>query len=525
MVLLTILSCGADAPEEAQGRLFRLNHRQWESTVVDLLGLTDSTELSQDFVPDPAASTFDTNLTTLSVSPTLWQQYRYAAEVLAERAVTEEDLYAVVVPEDLRPQYSVYTTTQRDAWIAHFGRRVWRRSLTTMEVDELAVLFDDGQNAFFSGDPFVDGVRAVITVTLQSPAFLYRTEGVEGEDGELSQGELASKLSYSLWGSMPDEALLAAAEADALTGSGLVEQVERMLDDPRGQAIVSDIHRQLLHVDSYAQIWRPDDEVLGIGTFAASLPAMMQQEVYAFVGDVVYSDGTLRDLLTSPTTFVNADLAEVYGFENLRNEEELVALSLDPDERAGLLTLSGFLAWQADSSKPNLIERGAFINDALLCADVPPAPSNASPLPTDTEDLSLRELIQAHTSSCGGSCHNDLINPIGFAFGAYDENGVYVPLEENARRDIVEPVNVTGSYTFTDGVFSFDGAVELAAIMAEREQVHRCYVEHLYSYLGGMPTDSLDEDLLDRLTADSMGDRAIRSLIIDIVTDEDFRKL
>lgn len=488
--------------------------------MVDLLGLTEPTGLSENFLPDPASSTFDTNLEGLSVSPVLWQQYQLAAETLAERVASEDALYETVVPSAVRPGSREYSPLQRDAWIEHFGRRAFRRSLESDELALFAVLFDEGAVAL-GEDPFVGGVRASVTGFLLSPGFLYRTEGVVGaaEPGELSGEELASRLSYALWNTMPDEALLAAAEEDGLAPDTLAAQVERMLDDPRGHAMIADLHRQLLHVDAYAQIWRPSDEILGIGVYEESTPAAMQQEVYAFVDEVVYSGGTLHDLLTLPMTFANEDLAEIYGVEGIEGDD-LVPVELDPDQRAGLLTLSGFLAWQADTNTPNLIERGVFVNDALLCAEIPPPPASATSLPVDDDGLTLRERIEEHTSSCGGSCHDDLINPVGFAFGVYDQDGYYEPYD-----DMDELIDATGSYAFADEVVEFDGAVELAWIMAEQEQVHRCYAEHLAGYLEGVPSSELDEALIDRLTEDSMEGGAVRELVVEIVTDPDFREL
>ncbi len=539
MLLLLVLSCAT--PPEAIGHAYRLNHRQWDHTVVDLLGLPEPTGLSEGFVPDPASSTFDTHLAPLTVSPVLWQQYQDAAAALAERAVTEEDLYAVVVPDELQPWASIHTPQERDAWIEHFGHRAFRRPLEGPEVEQFAELFDEGAIVFATGDPFADGVQAAVTGFLVAPGFLYRTEGLYGTPavaGELSPVELASRLSYALWNTMPDDELLAAAESDGLTADTLREQAERMLDAPQSHAMLADLHRQLLHVDSYSQIWRPSEEVLGIDVFQDSLPAMMQQEVYAFVDDVIYGGGTVRDLLTLPYTYANSALAEVYGVEGV-DSEELVPVNLDPNERAGLLTMSGFLAWRADTTQPNLIGRGGFVNDALLCADLPPPPASATPLPVeDAEDLTLRELIEAHTSECGGSCHNDLLNPVGFAFGVYDHDGYYAPMEptttssddeeESSLTAGVEdgiPIDASGTYAFEDGSFSFVDAVDLAWIMSEREQVHRCYAEHLAGYLEGATTDNLNAAFVDELAASSMAGTPIRDIVLTIVTDPEFRQI
>jgi hypothetical protein len=510
----------ATVPDEPI-HLVRLTHRQWENTVVELLGLRVPTGFSETFVADPQLSTFDDDRRALAVTPTLWQQYQMAAEAIAERVVADPVLYARNVPEDLRPDGPAPGERERDAWLAAFGQRACRQALDPQALTALAALFDRGPTLFASGDPFTDGVRASIAAILQSPCFLYRFEGVAGPAGaaELAQIELASKLSYALWNTLPDQELLDAAAAGELAPPFLDSQVQRMLEAPAAHDAMADLHRQLLHVDSYAQIWRPSEEVLGIDVFEDSTPAAMQSEVFAFVDDAIWNGGTVRDLFTSRRTFANQALADIYGISGIAGDD-LVPVDLDPAQRSGLLTLSGFLAWEADQSEPKLIERGAFVNSALLCVDIPPPPANAAALPIDEDsDLTLRERIDNHTSTCGAGCHTALINPIGYAFGKYDQNGGY------ATRDQGSPIDATGTYTFEDGPISFDGAVELGAILAEREQVHRCYVGHLLAYLEGRAVTSDDEDRLEGLTAASLAGLPIRELVADIVTDPAFREV
>jgi hypothetical protein len=525
MTLLLVLACTTPAttptpdPSDRPGHVVRLTHLQWENSVDDLLNLKAPTPFSKSFVPDPAVSTFENDSAALSVSPVLWQQYQSAAETLAAQVVTDHDLYHYAVPQDLRPSHPAPGDDERDAWIAGFGARAFRRPLEPDEIAAFTRLFDSGKGLFGTGDPFMDGVRACIAAFLQSPGFLYRTEGVHGPAAatELSPDELASKLSYSLWNTMPDAELAAAAGDGTLPKQALVPEVARLLADPRGHAMVADLHRQLLHVDSYAQIWRPSEQVLGIDVYKDSAPASMQAEVYAFVDHVVYTGGTVRDLFTSSHTFIDDNLADIYDVPAPGGA--LVATDLDPGRRAGLLTLSGFLAWEASDSEPNLIERGAFVNRSILCVDVPPPPPTATPLPEDDGDSTLRERIEEHTSTCGAGCHTSFINPIGFAFGKYDEEGRFVD------RDHGRDIDATGTYTFDDGTMSYDGAVELGGVLAARAQVHRCYVAHLLGYLEGRSPAEVDEARIEQLTAASLAGRPIRDLITDVVIDPAFRQV
>lgn len=517
-MVLWLLACSSPAPRgEAvlgdgdEQRIVRLTHLQWENAVVDLLGLSEPTGLSDGFVPDGAGSTFDNDAAFLSVTPTLWQQYQAAAETLGQRVADEDALFDAVAPRGSR---------RRDPWIDDFGLRAFRRPLTEPEHAAFAALFDRGPELFGTGDDFRDGVHAGVVGFLQAPAFVYRSEGLDGapaRNADLSPHELAARLSFALWNTIPDEPLRAAADA-GLGADTVTAEVRRMLDAPAAHAMVADLHRQLLHVDNYEHIHRPPEEVLGIDAFEGSIPAAMQREAYAFVDAVVFGGGTVRDLLTSRRSFANDRLAELYGVSV--EGDALVPVQLDASERAGLLTLSGFLASHADRGGPNLIARGGFVNEALLCVDVPAPPSDVPALPPDPEhETTLRERIDHHTSTCGGACHTQMINPIGFALGKYDQEGRYVTVDNGA------PIDATGTYRFEDGSFSYDGAVELAGVLADRPQVHRCYVSHLVSYLEGRPPTADDADRIDELTEASLDDRPIRDLVADIVSAEAFRRL
>lgn len=467
---------------------------------MSLLELEEPPDLSEGFVADVASSTFDNDAAGLSVSPTLWQQYQSAAEELAALAVETPALYA--------------DADDADAWVAAFGLRAFRRNLTEDELAAYTNLFAQGKQAYNSGDPFADGVRATVGGMMQSPHFLYRIEGASG--AELNSHEMASKLSYALWNTMPDDTLLEAAAA-GLTQADVEEQVDRMLAADAARDMIQDLHRQLLHIDNYANLPRDFESY---EDYSLTLPAVMQAEAYTFVDDVVFNDGTVRDLLTSRRTFVDEQLAAIYKIDDIEGlgTGEMEPVDLDPDERAGLLTLSGFLAYHATETEPNLIGRGAFVNNALLCAEIPAPPPNVPELPEADNEGTLRERIESHTSVCGGSCHS-MINPVGFAFGGYNEIGKYLREKKQAE------VDKTGAYLFDDGEVYFDGAVELAEMMADREEVHRCYVSHLMAYLEGRTLTDADADQLQDLTTESMNDLPILDLIADIATDPAFRSL
>jgi hypothetical protein len=526
LMLLSLVACSGEL--DTPVATVRLTHTQWEHATADLLGRAGISGLSQDFVRDTSATIFDNDGESLHVNATLWQQYQGAAEALAQEVVEDPDRFEVV-------QWGVgrgktgEADTARDAWIAAFGARAFRRPLTPDEVATHARVYDQGSAVFQSADSRVDGERAVITAMLQSPDFLYRVDRVAEPDGErLAPMSMATRLSFALWNTAPDDALTAAATAAAVDTDVLAE-VPRMLQDERTHRMLRDLHRQLLHVDSYANIPR---EFVSYEDYDLTENAVMQEEVFSFVDGIVFGGGTLADLLTSRITWADGQVAEVYGVRGVEGigTSGMEQVELPEGERGGLLTLSGFLALHASETEENLITRGAFVQTALLCANLPPPPAAATPLPEpEAAGESLRERIETHTAGCGGSCHADYINPIGFAFGRYDQAGRYQLYEADGATQFDgsklerEEIDATGTYTFTDGPASFDGAVELSALLAADAGVHRCYASRLLSYLEGRPTHSDDGERLDRLAAASLAGAPILTLIQDIVEDPAFR--
>lgn len=528
MLLFLTLACeSAEAPASASAaRLVRLTHSQWERTTADLLGLTEPTGFSEGFVPDATTATFDNDAEGLTVSDTLWQQYQSAAESLAERVVGDNALYAALVPAPRTSPEAGWA--ERDAWLASFGRRAFRRPLTGAELESFKAIFERGAAAYDSGDAFADGVRASLVAFLQSPDFVYRVEGLDAavHQTELDDWALAARLSYGLWNTMPDEALFEAAEA-GFTEATLTEQVARLLAAPEAHDTFQDLHRQLLHVDSYRNIPR---EFVSYEDYSLTESGAMEAEVYAFTDHVLFGGGTIAELFTSRETFVDAQVAALYGIHGVEGvgADALTPVQLDPTQRAGLLTMPGFLKWEASETEENLIRRGAFVNETFLCASLPPPPSTATPLPEPEPGASLRERIEAHTSGCGGSCHNDLINPVGYAFGNYDENGEWQTYEVPALVGGLfgdAPIDASAAYTFEDGVVPFQNAVELAEVMAARPEVHRCYASHLLAWLESRTPDGEDEARIEALAEASMEGRSVLGLVSDIVTDPAFRGL
>lgn len=503
-------------------RFPRLSHVQWENTVRDLFHLDASTGFSSLFIGDPQSGKFDNQAVDMQVTQTLWSDYQRAAEQVADLVTGDPALLALIVPDDL-PQDDADPSVRAKAWIEQFGARAYRRPLAPDEIEAHWQLFQQGVDLYEELDAFTAGVHLSIQAFLQSPYFVYRVEASSevGEDGliHLDGYELASKLSYSLWNSMPDDELFAAAAAGELdTTAGVLVQAARLLDDPRAHATIADFHAQLLDQDHYLDLFKSesvfpefDAEVMG--------PAM-QQETQRFIDAVVFEDeGGLAELLTEPFTYVNGDLAWVYGLEGTYGDE-FVRVELDASQRSGLLTQLGFLAANAYAVDPDPIHRGVRTVRNLLCSALPPPPDNVPPLPPLMDGMTNRERVDAHTGAgtCGEGCHSTIINPVGFAFEHFDAIGAWRELDNGL------PIDATGTSVLDNQQKSYDGPVELGEVMAQSSQVHACYVGHLLAYAWSREADSsADFQLVAALSERSVaGELSIRDLLLELVGSQTF---
>ncbi|MCA9610879.1 MAG: DUF1592 domain-containing protein, partial [Myxococcales bacterium] len=324
-------------------RLARLTHAQWERTAQDLFGLDAPPGLGGAFRTDslPGDAVFDNPGGALDVDEVLWNGYQRAAGTLAERVTSDPGALARIAPD------ATGTLEDRaERFIRSFGARAHRRPLSDDEVTEYLHVFSTAAGLYGPLDEETAGIRLVLEAMLQSPWFLYRVEVSHERDGRLvplDGYEIASRLSYALWGSMPDEELFAAAAAGLLADPEQVRvQATRMLDDPRAETAVVDFHRQLFNVRKFQGIM-PNTDVFPDASPMLSEYASREHDL--FVTEVVFHrDGTYRDLLTSPDTFVNDELARIYEVSGSYTADEFVPVSLDPARRRGVFTQVGFLA-------------------------------------------------------------------------------------------------------------------------------------------------------------------------------------
>jgi len=510
-------ACADAALHVATPGLVRLTHVQYDNSVRALLGLDDVAP-SAAFLPDPAVGGFDNNAEALTVGDRLGRDYRRAAEDLAAQLVGNPGVLADLLP---------CAPAQGDAacaaeFVADFGRRVFRRPLTDAEQARYVALHQQADGLYDDGTAFEQGVRLVVEALLQSPHFLWRVELSDADDGDevvaLSGWEVATKLSFLLWNATPDDELLDAAQQGELdTAEGIEAHARRLLADERARGPVRDFHRQWLHLDGYLDLakdpatypsWNP-----GIGVAA-------QEETQRFIERVVFDQqGGYVDLLTSPTSVVNADLAAIYGLQG-EFDETFVPADLDPAERAGLLTQVGFLASHAFTRESSPIHRGVFVHRQLLCTPIPDPPPNIDTNlpPPGGEIHTTRDAVEAHTApeQCAG-CHS-LINEPGFSFERYDAIG-RVRTEDNGW-----PIDSTGSIVLDGAEVPFDDAIGLARAIADSEAGRQCYLVNWFRYANMRQDTAGDECTLAELHARlEEDDYDIQELLVAMTQTTTFR--
>jgi hypothetical protein len=412
-------------------------------------------------------------------------------------------------------------TARRDALIAMLGRSIFRRPLTLEERERYSRAFEIGVNTLGSEDYLAAGVEFVLRVMLQSPYFLYRIERSKADGSEpvvdLDKWEIAARLSLTLWNTTPSEALLDLVELGALdTREGVQQWTLLMLNDLRSAETIQDFHRQLLHTSSYTNIQKKPGQFPLFGEQAGE---QMTTEFDLFVGDVLFSSrGGLRELLTASHTFVNEDLAPLYGLDSSGYDASFQRAELDPQERSGLLTRLGFLADRATLTEPDPIRRGVLVAERIICADLPPAPPNLPGLPAAGAPTN-RERVEQHTGvgTCGEGCHSTMINPAGFPFEHYDAVGQY-RLEDNGY-----PVNAADVYVLDGEERSYNDAIEFSEVLSQSHQVHACYARHWLEYLYGRSPADTDDALIERIAEASVaGELSVVDLIISMLTSDAF---
>jgi hypothetical protein len=459
-------------PEMAGPMPFRrLTLAEYRNTVRDLLGI-DAATVMKDLSPDVQVGEVPFGRgSTISGS-----EAGELMRVSAALAASIPSRLADVLPSCCLPLPKTEAGLDACArqFITQFGKRAFRRPLPAAEVEALFKLYASQRSPEPGGD-FGDAIRVLVEAMLQSPGFLYRWElgtSMPIKDGRairLNAYEIASRLSYLFWASMPDEALFQAADANKLYRSDEIEaQARRLAASPRARDGIEDFHLSWLDL-------RDLPEAMRASPFTPTLARQMLNETMEFAARLYApgGDGRVQTLLTSSTTFVEPELARLYGV-TLAPDAGLTPVSLDPRQRSGLFTQASFLTAKGGGDG-RVARRGSWLLANLLCTEIPVPPVNVPDPPPPLPGQTTRDRLAAHAAQPCAVCHT-IIDPPGFALESYDDIGAYRTMEAGKAIDTSGSVDVDGN------PITFHDATELFKILAQRPSVQDCLTVQWFRY-------------------------------------------
>lgn len=376
--------------------------------------------------------------------------------------------------------------------VSTFARRAWRRALTVDETTRLVGLWEKLTQT--------EGEEAALELTLRavliSPHFLYRTskplatvQPVAAEPVPLDDFSLASRLSYFVWASMPDDELLGAAAQGMLREQGsLSAQLQRMLADPKAAGLVDGFAAQWLNSRKLKNA-RPDARVFP--GFDEPLRTAMQRETELFFGDFVTNGLPLTDLLTPDFGYLDDRLAKHYGMA-APGSTELVRVPRAAGDRGGLVMLGAWLTTQSGTDRTSPVLRGRWVTEQLMCLHVPPPPPVIEPAKEAPPDATIRERLAAHRADpqCAG-CHN-VLDPPGLGLEEFDAVGRIRDEEDGA------PIDSSGG---VPGGPDFVGGAALAEALKKDPRFYACVTDKIAAYALGRRLVKTDEPLLSEIVA------------------------
>jgi hypothetical protein len=397
--------------------------------------------------------------------------------------------------------------------LREFGKRAWRRPLTEAEVSDLVALVDI---AIAQGDTPEAGIRLALQAVLVSPHFIYRVEidpSPSSKDPHpLTDWELATRLSYYLWSTMPDAELFAAAEAGQLQDRAEVERhARRMLADPKAVALIDNFAGQWLFTRALGD---QDPDYMLFPDYDDELEEAMRAETRRYFQAFLEEDIPMDQFLVADFTYVNDRLAQHYGLAPV-GSDELVRVSLADTPRRGFLMQGSFLVVTSRPKRTSPVLRGKWILDNLLCLPPRPPPPGVEGFPDEmTATGSIRDRLEQHKADpvCA-SCH-DVMDPLGFGLDNFDAIGRY------RTEDAGFQIDASGQF---GNAARFGGPDELVALLAAEPQVYRCFVEKLYTYTGRSPFRIESNEHIDLLTKQfADGGYVLEELMVDLVTSDFF---
>jgi hypothetical protein len=502
----------------------RLTHGEYDHTVRDLLG--DQTQPASGFPREDFVNGFKNQVEAQGVSPLQAEAYSKAAERLARAAFRGGDPHGLIP----RAPSSPTDAAAAGEFVRQFGLRAFRRPLTDREVSRYSSLFleEAGRTGSFHA-----GASIVIEAMLQSSHFLFRIES--GASSAQAPFEVASRLSYFLCGTMPSDDLLRAAGAGELATAEQIEvTARRMLDDPRARSAMDEFLAQWMRFDRVTEATRDRRR---FREFNAEVAAAMVEETRRLFNHLVWNDQNFMEFFTANYTFVNSDLARLYGLP--APEEAFAKVAYPPDSgRSGVLGHGSFLVLTSKPAETSPTARGLFVRNHFLGQEIPPPPAGVNTvLPNITEEAPMtnRQRLDIHlnSESCAG-CHR-LIDPIGLGFEQYNAIGAFQKKmvlqfpgprgdEGRGRRSTIKELDLdtTGTIQGMEGS-TFSTPRELGTLLAGSNACQRAIVKQLFRYAFGRQETANDQAVIDGLLV-RFRDSGFhfRELIVALVTSDLF---
>ena len=520
----------AGKPDPGPLVVHRLNSREYANTVRELLYLPADYNAAADFPADERGDGFDNNSDTLTISPVLIEHYLDAAGKAGTLAMKPR---AAVSKEQGQASTSANSSRlnepSRGAKVDYanplakvrinveaFAPRAWRRPVTKEEVDGLMKFVSMAFTQEGLSDETLDRAMALaIRAALMSPNFLFRLEQDPHPDGtgkvyELTEPQLASRLSYFLWSTMPDDALFAQATAGTLR-QNLDAQVARMLKDPKAVSLTKDFMGQWLEIRGLEQTPNLDK----------AMAASMKGETEHFFNYIVANNRPITDLLDADYSFVDARLAKLYGLSGITGDE-FQKVQLDPRQRFGLITQASILTL---TSKPlgtglrtSPVVRGKYILENLFNQKIPPPPPDVPPLKVDDNHPltgTTRQIFEQHRTNpvCAG-CHARM-EPYGFALENYAGDGSWRSQENGIAIDTSGEIN--GNKFTTPAEFK-------QVLETRKDDFRRAVIRKVLSYALGRGIQGTDKPAIDQIVASVKQDGdTFNSVIINVVKSFPFQ--
>jgi len=496
--------------EPAPGGIRKLIQREYVASIELLLG-PEAAAVADPPADQPQEGFDAVGASILSLDITAVEQYETSARAVADAAVANKSTLASHVPcVSGSPDASCY-----DEVAAVLGRLAYRRPLQQVEIDTLVAVALDGQE-FGEGD-FDSGLKYMLSVMLQTPSFLYVVEvGEPLEDlgfRKLTQLELVTRMSFFLLGRTPAPALLDKAEAGELATTAQIRaEAEAMVGSTGARQAMNGFFDEYLRLRNLPTTSK-DAELFPL--YNETLAESMRQESLLLVNEVLWEDDLpYQELFTADYTFVNDALAELYGIASPGGNFARVQWPA-AQNRAGYLSQASFLTYQSGSLRNSPTKRGRFVQQSVLCNEIPPPPPDVNPsLPEIPPDATLREILDQHKDQEGCTCHQST-DPIGFAFENYDAIGAFRTTENG------QPIDASGN---VDGLGQWQNAAEFAAVLAEDPRLSTCLVQNLIrGQIGHKETSGETDAILALDTAFVEAGYRVRDLLVEFPLSPLFR--